>query len=68
MEIPIDDVFQAGHLVQLPLKLVCEVFLLAESLGDVAFLMRGRLQLREHHIEALHETDLFSLQILKLIS
>ena len=43
------------------------MFLLAQSLRHIALLMSRRLKFREHHIEALHETDLLGLELLELI-
>lgn len=44
------------------------MLLLSQPLRHITLLMGRRLQLREHHIEALHETDLFCLQLLQLVS
>ena len=67
LEVSVDHILQTGHLLEFALQLFSEVLLLSQALCNLTLLMGRSLQLRKHHIEALHQANLFGLQLLELV-
>ena len=62
LQVAVDDILDAAHLIQLPFQIVRKHLLPSQLVLDVVLLLSGSLQLGKDEVESFHETSLVLLQ------